>query len=231
MQRPFIFSLLRSFVCVCLRLRKMCVCANKFGSMSQWFMERKCVRSTKHTKDKRQSTNTRIDWFGCRVFWPSSILSEWLNEKKPSAKINITQPKFVISMAGDSVFAIQSKISQKRHPIFCLWSGKERKHFFELIFNKTFGNNTLAHIDLCSKNWIYSLYYYQIYINLWWWVCAPLLQWPTLIIHWNCILNINEESDLNNKRQWLINITRSWIPSSARDRNRTRCGSFLLLNI
>lgn len=186
-------------------------------------MERKCVRSTKHTKDKRESTNTRIDWFGCRVFWPSSILFEWLNEKKPPTKINITQPKFVISMTGN-IFLLFDRIIINK---FC--SVHKKNHIFFRSCQKThFWSNFLEQCFsiywFAIKNWIYSLYYYQIYINLWWWVCEPLtlLQWPTLIIHWNYILNINEESDLNNKRQWLINIATSWAywVMSMRERKR-----------
>lgn len=81
MRRPFVclFLLSQSLLYIVFVLaRKMCVCANEIGSMNYWFMERKYVRSKKHTQDKTESTNTRIDLFGCHLFWPSSILSKSL---------------------------------------------------------------------------------------------------------------------------------------------------------
>lgn len=117
--------------------------------------------------------------------------------------------QFCASIELSRTIFFRPQIKKESNKSQCLVKNQIKPLFWSVIFSKTF-RATEQCFDVYRfmfKNWIFLLYYYQIYINLWWWVCEPvtLVQWSTIIIHRNCILNINEESDLNNKRQWLIN--------------------------
>lgn len=165
-------------------LKNVC-CANKIGSMkSMIYWKRNCVRSTKHThtqKIKRKVQNTRIDWFGSRIFWPSSILLQMIKRHTSTKKIQPTKININTKVWLDNVlfFRIRSNYHQR------IKSPKKHGHCFPQanLISKVFWEQYSKHIvfqsihnffSLKKKKWIYLLYYYQIYINLWWWVCEPL---------------------------------------------------------
>lgn len=126
---------------------KMCVVRTKSEAWNQWFIGREivCVQQNTHTqKIKRKVQNTRIDWFGCRVFWPSSILLQMIKRHTSTKKIQPTKININTKVWLDNVlfFRIRSNYHHR------IKSPKKHGHFFPQanLISKVFWEQYSKHI-------------------------------------------------------------------------------------
>lgn len=157
-----VVSFFRSVALLCLwsdsmRLEKCVLCEqNRKHGINDLLEEKLCAFNKTHTqKIKRKVQNTRIDWFGSRVFWPSSILLQMIKRHTSTKKIQPTKININTKVSLDNVlfFRITSNYHHR------IKSPKKHGHCFPQanLISKVFWEQYSKHIVFQSIHNFFSL--------------------------------------------------------------------------